>query len=89
MLKKIKGVFETVILTKMHYEKAVEPQKLKEECLKLGVKVVVEHDVIKAVRLAERIIVKKGVVVVFGSLYFTGEVRRFFKNKNKILKNYI
>ena len=69
MLKKIKGVFETVILTKMQYEKGVEPKTLKEECLKLGVKAVVEYNLIKAIRLAESLIAKKGAVVVFGLLF--------------------
>ena len=87
MLKKIKGVFETVILTKMQYEKGVEPQKLKEECLKLGVEAVVENDVTKAFKLAKRFITKKGAVVVFGSLYFAGEVRKFFKTKRYVLKS--
>ena len=69
MLKKIKGVFETVILTKMQYEKGVEPKTLKEECLKLGVKAVVEYNLIKDIRLAESLIAKKGAVVVFGLLF--------------------
>lgn len=78
MLLEVKDVFRTIVLTKMQDKRAVGLNYLAKTAEKIGLNFVVKENFSSAVKLAESLAKKNGVVVFFGSLYFTSEIRKFF-----------
>ncbi len=69
---------EKVILTRFPYFRAAVPEEIQKKTEKYRNKMVLESDVFKAVRRAVREADKQKTIVVAGSLFLVGEVKKLF-----------
>jgi len=69
---------ERVILTRFPYFRAASPEKIQKRTLKYKDKIVLESDVFKAVRRAVHEAKEQKTVVIAGSLFLVGEVKKLF-----------
>lgn len=69
---------EKVILTRFPYFRAAVPEEIQKRTKKYRNKVVLESDVFKAVQRAVREAGKQKIVVIAGSLFLVGEVKKMF-----------
>jgi dihydrofolate synthase/folylpolyglutamate synthase len=69
---------ERVILTQFSYFRAASPKEIYKRTLKYKDKVVLETDVFKAVLRAVREANGQKTVVIAGSLFLVGEVKKLF-----------
>lgn len=69
---------EKVILTRFPYFRAVAPEEIQKKTRKYRDKVVLESDVFRAVQWAVREAKKQRTVVIAGSLFLVGEVKKLF-----------
>lgn len=69
---------EKVILTRFPYFRAASPEEIQKRTRKYRNKMVLESDVFRAVRMAVREANKQKTVVVAGSLFLVGEVKKLF-----------
>lgn len=77
-LREIKGTFDKLIVTEMHFDNVVEASLLFETADKLGIDVLIEKDIDVSIKLAKTMAGEDGMVVVFGSLYFASQIRSMF-----------
>lgn len=69
---------EKVILTRFPYFRAASPEEIQKRALKYQDKIVLEPDVFKAVRWAVQEAEEQKTVVIAGSLFLVGEVKKLF-----------
>jgi dihydrofolate synthase/folylpolyglutamate synthase len=69
---------EKVILTRFPYFKAADPEDIQKQVPRFKDRIHVEPDVRKAALMAEKISDPQGVVVMAGSLFLIGEVKKHF-----------
>ncbi|MFW6131481.1 MAG: bifunctional folylpolyglutamate synthase/dihydrofolate synthase [Candidatus Aminicenantaceae bacterium] len=72
---------EKIVLTKFQYYKTATPEYIKSKALKYKKKMILEPDVKKAVKIAIQKAGEQRCVVVAGSLFLAGEVKRYFQKK--------
>jgi len=71
---------EKIILTRFPYFRAAEPEEISAQALHFKEKFVLEPDAKKAIKKAFSETSPQGCIVITGSLYLAGEVKKFFKN---------
>ncbi|MGL5439297.1 MAG: bifunctional folylpolyglutamate synthase/dihydrofolate synthase [Filifactoraceae bacterium] len=76
------GIFQKVILTRPNSTRAEEPKNIQNEFKRHGVESVVEIDIDKAINLG--LSYDTDVVIVAGSLYLIGDVRKYLREKGII-----
>ena len=76
MAARLFGLAELVVLTKAPYKRSAAPEDLAPEAVRAGRRYVCEPDVRKAVRAALRESAGRVPVVIAGSLFLVGEVKR-------------
>jgi len=69
-----------VIITRFPYFRAAEPGEIRAQALKFKDKIVLESDAKRAIKAALAETSRQGCIVVTGSLYLVGEVKKIFKN---------
>lgn len=77
IISRICPLARTVILTKPHNPRAMDPNKLAEKVLKYKDEVIIEPDIIKAIDKAMDLAKDKGMVLICGSLYLVGTARSY------------
>jgi dihydrofolate synthase/folylpolyglutamate synthase len=76
-----------IILTRFPYFKAADPEDIQKKVPQFKDRIHVEPDVRKAALLAEQISGPQGVVVMAGSLFLIGEVKKHFSQAANLQKN--
>jgi dihydrofolate synthase/folylpolyglutamate synthase len=71
---------DKIIITRFPYFRAAEPEEIRAQALKFKDKIVLKPDAQRAVKVALSETSLQGSIVVTGSLYLVGEVKKFFKN---------
>jgi len=71
---------QRVIITRFPYFRAASPKEIRSKALKFKDKIVLEPDAKKAVELAHSQAGTKGCILVTGSIYLVGEVKKHFKS---------
>ena len=69
---------DKVICTRFPYFKAASPEDIQKQASRFEGRIVVEPDVEKAVRAALQAAKSEGTVLVAGSLFLVGEIKRIF-----------
>jgi dihydrofolate synthase/folylpolyglutamate synthase len=69
-------IFEKVILTRFPYFRAANPEELKEKALRHKHRLILEPDVEQAYKLALKLAGPEGTVLVAGSLFLVGEIKK-------------
>lgn len=77
---------ERIILTRFPYFRASSPEEIKEKTSKFQDRVVLEPDVNRAVDLARRSVGPKGSILVAGSLYLVGEIKKRKKGDSPLFQ---
>ena len=72
-------LFDGVILTKFPYYRAAQPEEIKRKTLKYADKIKIEPDINKAIHMAFEKAAPDGTVVVAGSLFLVGEVKKYWR----------
>lgn len=72
---------DKVILTRFPYFRASSPEEIREKTSKFQDRIILEPDVNRAIDLALRCGGSKGCILVAGSLYLVGEIKKYFKKK--------
>jgi dihydrofolate synthase/folylpolyglutamate synthase len=75
---------QKVICTKFPYFKAAEPEDILKQASRFEDRIVSEPDVKKAVQMALQAATPEGVVLVAGSLFLVGEIKKIFTNSANI-----
>ncbi|HDT11710.1 MAG TPA: bifunctional folylpolyglutamate synthase/dihydrofolate synthase, partial [bacterium] len=77
-------LFDVVLLTRFPYYRAAEPEDIKKKAQKYIDKIIVEPDPNLAMRIAIEKATLRGTVVVAGSLFLVGEIKKYWKkNQSK------
>jgi dihydrofolate synthase/folylpolyglutamate synthase len=76
---------EKVILTRFPYFRASTPEEIKEQTSKFQDKIILEPEVKRAVDLAVQSVGSKGCVLVAGSLYLVGEIKKGGRKAYRLL----
>lgn len=69
---------EKVILTQFPYFRASSPEEIKEKTSKFQDRIILEPEVNRAVDLALRSVGSEGCILIAGSLYLVGEIKKYF-----------
>lgn len=69
---------EKVILTQFPYFRASPPEEIKEKTSKFQDRIILEPEVNRAVDLALRSVGSVGCILIAGSLYLVGEIKKYF-----------
>jgi len=69
---------EKVILTRFPYFRASSPEEIREKTSKFQDRIILEPEVNRAIDLALRTVGPKGCILVAGSLYLVGEIKKYF-----------
>jgi len=75
-------LFEKVILTCFPYFRAATPEELREKTLRHERHLILEPDVEQAYRLARKMAGPEGTVLIAGSLFLVGEIKRIVHKKS-------
>jgi len=70
---------DSVILTKFPYYRSAQPEEIKRKTQKYADKIKIEPDLNKAMFMACEMAAPKGTVVVAGSLFLVGEVKKYWR----------
>jgi dihydrofolate synthase/folylpolyglutamate synthase len=65
-----------VILTSIHYSRAASPAEIWLKSRKYGKKIILEHSLKKALGMASAEAGPQGTVIISGSLFLVGEVKK-------------
>ncbi len=75
---------EKVILTRFPYFRAATPEELKEKALPHKHRLILEPDVEKAFRLAVEMAGPEGTVLITGSLFLVGEIKKIISKSRRV-----
>ena len=80
ILKRLLPVADSVIFTKVNYERAADPERLRALARPYHSRLYVIPDVLSAINQARNLASKEDLICVAGSLYLVGEVKSIYMN---------
>jgi dihydrofolate synthase/folylpolyglutamate synthase len=79
IVKELAPVFQTVIVTRAHSQRAAKTELLAAEFAKHGVSAIQTENVVKALEEAKKLASAQDLIVVTGSLYVVGEAKEYIE----------